>query len=310
VGVSHGALIVAGGANFPGDPPWKGGAKAWYDMGFVLPNGETTWRKFDAVLPSPRGYGASIWAPGGVICIGGVDATKCYADVFWLEWRDEKLVKHILPPLPRSMANFAAATIGSTIYVAGGNESPTATSALNRLFAMDLSHAGPRWIELEPLPGPGRILPVAAAVDGSIYVVSGASLAADAAGKPARTYLTDAYRYTPGKGWSKLADVPHAVVAAPSPATACPVGFAIFGGDDGANVNFEPKEQHPGFSRDILVYDTAKNVWCVAGQLPLGQVTTSIVPLDDKFIIPSGEIRPAVRTPVVTVATPTLEVSR
>src|ERR1019366_969557 len=35
-GVSNGAMIVAGGANFPDKKPWDGGKKLWYDTVFVL----------------------------------------------------------------------------------------------------------------------------------------------------------------------------------------------------------------------------------------------------------------------------------
>ncbi len=35
-GSHNGALIVAGGANFPGKRPWEGGAKTWHDSVFVL----------------------------------------------------------------------------------------------------------------------------------------------------------------------------------------------------------------------------------------------------------------------------------
>lgn len=35
-GVHNEALIVAGGANFPGQPSWEGGKKVWWDDIFVL----------------------------------------------------------------------------------------------------------------------------------------------------------------------------------------------------------------------------------------------------------------------------------
>ena len=35
-GVSNGALIVAGGANFPDKPEWEGGTKVWYDAIYIL----------------------------------------------------------------------------------------------------------------------------------------------------------------------------------------------------------------------------------------------------------------------------------
>src|SRR6185312_16330999 len=42
-GVSSGALIVAGGANFPGAMPWEGGQKAWHDSIFVLADAHGPW---------------------------------------------------------------------------------------------------------------------------------------------------------------------------------------------------------------------------------------------------------------------------
>ena len=57
---------------------------------------------------------------------------------------------------------------------------------------------------------------------------------------------------------------------------------------------------HPGFNRDILVYNTVTSALSVYGQLPFPtQVTTSAVPYKNGLILPSGEIRPGVRTPVI-----------
>jgi N-acetylneuraminic acid mutarotase len=35
-GVSHGALLLAGGANFPNGYPWQGGTKVWQPAIYVL----------------------------------------------------------------------------------------------------------------------------------------------------------------------------------------------------------------------------------------------------------------------------------
>ena len=46
IGVSNEALIVAGGANFPGKLPWDGGPKLYYDDAFVLirtDQGQSQW---------------------------------------------------------------------------------------------------------------------------------------------------------------------------------------------------------------------------------------------------------------------------
>ena len=39
-----GAILVAGGANFPDKKPWEGGKKVWYDTVFVL---ETAGRRME-----------------------------------------------------------------------------------------------------------------------------------------------------------------------------------------------------------------------------------------------------------------------
>ena len=91
---------------------------------------------------------------------------------------------------------------------------------------------------------------------------SGTSLAPDAAGKPVRTYLRDAYRWEPRAGWSRLADLPAAAVAAPTPAPVDAAGrLLVLGGDDGSLVSFAPLDRHPGFPGAIPAYDPRSNAW-------------------------------------------------
>src|SRR5690242_1857271 len=69
-GVSGGALVVAGGANFPQAMPWEGGRKVWYDSVFVLPEPAGAWRS-GFKLPRPVGYGVSVTTTRGILCAGG-----------------------------------------------------------------------------------------------------------------------------------------------------------------------------------------------------------------------------------------------
>jgi N-acetylneuraminic acid mutarotase len=153
---------------------------------------------------------------------------------------------------------------------------------------------------LEPWPGPERFVAVAGAFGESFYLFSGARLYTDAEGKVVREYLKDAYRFTPGKGWRRLPDLPNPTVAAPSPAPAMGGhGLLVLGGDTGAHVHLKPSDAHPGFSRDILLFDVKTEGWRKVGEMPLGSVTNSAVRWNESFVIPSGEIRPRVRTPQV-----------
>ncbi|MBI5397368.1 MAG: galactose oxidase [Verrucomicrobia bacterium] len=298
-GVSGGALIVAGGANITGDKWQDPFTKKWYDTAFVLEQPDGAWRS-GFKLPRAIGYGVSVSVDDSVICIGGSDAERHYTDVFRLTWRNGKLDATPLPALPKPCANACGALLGRTVYVAGGIETPTATAALNTFWALDLDDVKPRWRELEPWPGPERMLAIAGTQDGSFFLISGARLMADAEGKPVREFLRDAYRYTPGQGWKRISDLPRAAVAAPSPAV--PAGASrllVFTGDDGANVTFKPVERHPGFPRDVLVYDAANDSWSVAGEAPFSRATVPMVKWHDRFVIPNGEVRPRVRTPEV-----------
>jgi len=64
--------------------------------------------------------------------------------------------------------------------------------------------------------------------------------------------------------------------------------------------------EHPGFPASILSYNTVTDRWAEAGSLPLdgtfAPVTTPVVFWDGKAILPTGEIKPGVRSPQVLIA--------
>jgi len=298
-GESGGVLIVAGGANFPDKRPWQGGAKRWYDSAFALEGPDARWRS-GFRLPRPIAYGVSVTTPRGVLCIGGGDARQHYRDVFLLRWTGATITTTAMPPLPGPCAFMCGAAVGDVVYVVGGIETPDATACLNTLRTIDPSQAQPRWRELEPLPGPARILAVAGAARGGLFIFSGAALSAGADGKPVREYLRDAWRYAPDRGWKRLAEMPRPAVAAPSPAPLLAGDrLLVVSGDDGARLGFKPETQHPGFPRDVLAYDVAADAWSRAGEAPFSLATAPIAPWRDRVVIAGGEERPGYRSPGV-----------
>lgn len=297
-GVSHDALIAAGGANFPDKKPWEGGAKAWYDTVWCLDEPQGQWRAMGK-LPSARGYGLSITTDEGVLCIGGAEAAQHLSACVRLSWHDGALQIDSLPALPQPCANMTGARLGDTIYVAGGITTPTSTSAMSTFWALDLKDVKAGWKSLPTWPGRPRMLAIGAASAGSFFIAGGTDLHADEAGKPARTYLKDGYRFTPGKGWQSIADLPQASVAPPTPSPSTASGFLVLGGDDGANVNFEPKTRHPGFPHTLLAYDAANNAWSKQADLPFANVTNPTTTWRGRTMVVSGEARPGVRSPAV-----------
>ena len=304
-GTSNGVLIVAGGANFPGKKPWEGGKKVWYDSVFVLKKADGKWTTAGK-LPRPLGYGVSVAHCNEIICVGGGDAERNYADAFRLEWKDDRLVTSNLPPLPKPLANACGALVGDNLYVAGGQESPSDTSTSNALYRIDLAAAKPSWVQLQACPGGGRILAVAAGFDGAFWMVGGVDLFSGKGGLPERRYLKDAYRYDPGKGWKRIADLPHAVTAAPSPAPTDALGFYILGGDDGSQIGIDPSK-HRGFNQTILRYDLKADKWIDSGTVVWPRVTVPCVAWEKSWVLPGGEIHPGVRSPDVVCFTPEMK---
>ncbi|MEQ2006336.1 MAG: hypothetical protein ABMA26_06030, partial [Limisphaerales bacterium] len=240
--------------------------------------------------------------------VGGSDADGHRAEVFELiigrsgpnSRDDSPFVWHKpLPSLPRPVANMSGALLGDTLFIAGGIEKPDSTSALKTFYALDLAAKQPAWRELEPWPGPARMLAVAAAQDGSFFLVSGTDLSADPDGKPVRTYLKDGYRFTPGNGWKRIADLPRFAVAAPSPApTFGATQFLVMSGDDAAQLTVKPTE-HKGFPKSVLAYDTRANRWTEAALAPAPRVTVPTVQWNGAWLVVSGEQKPGIRSPEV-----------
>jgi N-acetylneuraminic acid mutarotase len=293
-GVANDSLLVAGGANFPDAPPWKGGKKTWYDTVYLLSETNSDW-KIVGKLPRPLGYGVSITTREGVVCIGGSDAQRHYADCFLLKVNAGKLEVKPLPSLPVPLANAAGALVADTIYLAGGSREPGEQSASAALYALNLTASSKAWTNLAPCPGKARILPLAASLDGDFYLAGGAALE-KTNGAVGRVYLRDTWRFRPGAGWKKLSDLPSACVAAPSPAPVLGGQLYVLSADDGSARDFQPIENHPGFPRTILTFDSTKASWSEAGELPAPRVTAPVVFWRGGFVVPSGEMRPGVRS--------------
>ncbi len=297
VGTSNGALLIAGGANFPDKKPWEGGKKVWYDTVFVLEPAGKEW-KVAGKQPMALAYGVSVTQGDSVVCVGGSDAARHYSDAYRLEWKDHTLVTVQLPSLPMALANTCGALVGETLYLAGGQESPEAGVTSKAAWRIDLSSRAPAWERIDDCPGSGRMLAVATSFDGAFWMMGGVDLVRNSSGQSERCYLKDAYRYDEGKGWSRVVDLPRPVVGAPSPAPADARGFYVFGGDDGSQVG-TPPDQHVGFSKHILCYDKHAANWVEVGESPAPRVTVPLVVWNGAWVVVSGEARPGVRSPEV-----------
>jgi sialidase-1 len=319
VGECNGAVLFAGGANFPDAPPWRGGKKVFSDRAYLLTN-ENRWPASPTRLPQPIAYGATISTDRGVIMIGGCNGSQCSAEVTRATWDGSGTLKFTaLPSLPHPVAFATAALVGNTIYVIGGQQTVADAKSMADVIALDLSKEGStdfRWQAITPLPGAPRILAVSVAqvVNGrpSLFVFSGRNVQA---GQPTEL-LSDAYRLDViSESWQSLPpiliDGSHRCIMAGNAVATDDGGILLLGGDAGETFAQAEKlqdkqelarlfESHPGFSTSVIRYDPARATYSVVGEMPHpSPVTTPCVVLRNEVILASGEARAGIRTPKV-----------
>lgn len=290
----EGKLLLAGGANFPNAKPWEGGKKEWYSGVYQLDKSQLSWELIGH-LPRPLGYGVSATYRGQLICVGGSDANQHYADTFSLEMKQSILTCKELPALPKTIANASGALVGSTLFVVGGQETPTSTTALRELWSLDLSQTDSVWKMEMPIPGAGRILSTCGTKGEQLFVFGGVELF-ETNGVVKRKYLRDAYAFRPGEGWQQIADIPHPLAASASPAPTWKNKLFLVSGDDGAQVGkFSP--EHRGFPNSVWAYDVEKNDWTETDVTPAPRVTLPSVQIGADVYFLSGEKTPGIRSP-------------
>ena len=302
-GVLEGQLLVAGGANFPDAKPWEGGKKKWHRVVYCLTKGNNQWRLVGE-LPNELAYGGSVSLREGIVLIGGSDAERHYSDVWLMRMNGDQVQFKKGPSLPVPLATFAATVLDNRIYVIGGASEPGEKSASSQMYSLELNARGfdasATWREEASIPGGGRILPNIATLGKELFVFGGAALE-ESEGKTRRRYLSDAWRWNRATGWKQVADMPFPLAASPVPSPALgPSHFLVLGGDDGSKAGFQPVEQHPGFNNNLLAYHSVTDTWTTFGTIDQPAVTTGVVRWGDAWVIPSGEIRPGVRTPRVS----------
>ena len=300
-GVDNDALIVAGGANFP-QPIWES-EKQWVDTIHVLvKNADGYQWKEGGKLPRPVAYGASVSTSRGVLCLGGCDAENVFTDAYFLTWNGESVKTAPCASLPEPVAYAQAAILGNKVYLVAGQSDTGLSSAGKKVWTLDLSQPGDlkdaKWTELPNLPGPTRAFhQVAVQHDGfreAIYVIGGRR---EEAGET--QFLRDVWQFVPETNtWRQRSDAPQVIMAG----EAIGIGQShifVLGGADESNWGKadELKDDHPGFPKDILAYHTITDTWTRAGEMPENQVTTTAVRWGDSVIVPSGEVRPRVRSP-------------
>lgn len=318
-GVTGKYLLAAGGANFPDGYPWEGGKKRWYrDIYSIEIENPQAWRKLPISLPHAMGYGVyGSWHDMFLIAGGETGPTpeeppdkpvRILNKVFAIKHEHDNFSIIQLPPLPKPLKDSCGTVVGDFLLVFGGISDTSDTKASAELLVLNLKNLNQGWQKGPALPAPGRVQAVAATDEKFFYIFSGIEIEVDSTGKPARKmpYLTDAWRMEIGNNpmqstWQRLPDIPAERAAAPSPAWFFNHQIAIPGGADSAR-HRQPQKDHPGWSGDMLIFNTLKEKWEIRKnqfQPKQARVTAPGISFQDKYVIISGEKSPGMRSPEI-----------
>lgn len=330
-GTHQEVIILAGGANFPYRPPWKGGEKHWSSDITVLKKtgNDYVWvSSGEHKLPKPLAYGASVSTSIGVILIGGENKSGVQKDVIRLSWdtKKQELSFQALPDLPWPISYASAVVLKDVIYVIGSHDS----NPEGIFLSMDLNDSNPEWRSLPTWPGPRRTnAGLAVQTDGEsekLFLFGGRNKGKDGVSE----VYSDTYSFDPSRQiWKKLAPIQlnNGKEVPLSAFSIYPIGsghILLIGGvspepfntlerfqsllsekqisqheiDSLINKRDSLLENHPGFNKSILAYHTVTNSWTQLEDIPfVSPVNSIIVPFQKSGFLISGEIFPGHRTP-------------
>lgn len=323
-GVHNDVLLIAGGANFPGAMPWLGGKKKYYDDVYVLKKAKGSLVNYSSLkLPFSIAYSATCSTPNGILSVGGENENGISDKAFFIEWnaKNETINIKELPNLPFAVTNASVVFNSHKIYIAGGE---TSTSVSNNFLVLDLKEMKAGWKWLPPLPKPVShtvMLVQTNAEQESIYIIGGRKRNS---GSTSDLYPSTLQFNLKTAQWTEKKSLPYALSAGTGIATG-DNHILLFGGDAGetfhkteelmAAISKEKDEErkkklidektklqstHPGFCRQIFLYDSKKDSWkkldCIPFDVP---VTTTAIQWNGEVLIPSGEIKAGVRTPKI-----------
>lgn len=318
-GVHNNMLLVAGGSAFPGGKPWEGGQKYFSDVILVYEQNSEGINLLDITsrLPVALCEGASVSIPQGVLCIGGLSKDGLSKKVFLLTWNGSSVDISEYPDLPMAVKSPAAAVIENTVYVVGGESK---TGASNQFLSLDITNPKNNWQKLPDFPLTVSGAAAVAQMDGeevSLHLFGGRAKTKD---KITTSFYSHVFCYRPSLGkWEQKQDMAYPVALS----AAAPVGAShiiLVGGDSGETFNgveqainaMQSGEEtarqlrdslwvnHPGFNSKVMVYNTVTDKWFEENDWEgASSAVAPAVVWNDAVVIPGGEIRPAIRTPLL-----------
>ena len=321
-GIIGGQLLIGGGNNFPAGLPWEGGTKKYYNDVFVYGiKNDTIIHTGSFKLPSSIAYAAIAQTPDKIMYAGGENETGAINTVYSIQKKHGASGFQVItwPSLPEAFTNAVAVATNAALYVFGGANGKGISSKVWALY-FDKLTAG--WKHVSDMPQPTTFA-AASLLQGQVYIMGGRCKGADGISK----IYNHVFAWDiENNAWHEKAKLPEAVSAATA-ITTNDSSIIFIGGDKSvifhevellaAKINATSdttikkeltaiknnlQKTHPGFSKDVLKYNSVSNTWGTYAQLSFtAPVTTHAFINNNKIYVPAGEIKPGIRSPKIWV---------
>lgn len=284
-GILDGALVVAGGANFPEKSLLEGGPKRVYQDIWMLREGE--WQHA-GLLPDSTAYGATFSLQGKLLFVGGNVCGATSAQV--VEFSADGV--RALDPLPFPVEQAGWTQNAGELFLVGGtNGSPV------------LRCKDGVWSQIASLPQP-LVQPVAYWADGRLYVWGGFN---------PETLLASDQGYCLNletREWGDAPAIPDGGTFTGATGAMLPDGrLVVVGGVNRAvfekALHNTPEDRIPYLSQDpswykfrsaVYVFDGA--AWKLLGEAPEAALAgPGVVSAGSVVYVTGGELKPGVRSP-------------
>jgi solute:Na+ symporter, SSS family len=311
IGISNGALIIAGGADGSYHDSEYNGLR---DNIFVLTKNEeqdalkTSYEwKHGFHLDAPLAYGASATTDRGLLCLGGSDGNNTTDTVFLLYWdaANGAVQKEKLTPLPQACNKGFAAVIGATAYFMSCQPNGDMRTLENNFWSLDLSVKNAEWQKLPSLPRIAlqqtQIIAQHNGETNCIYAIGGQSHIEQKSQAPKIDGGLEVWEFNPQHyersmkskkkiaPWKKRSDAPASF--SESPAAAFGQGFIfVFDGEakyDSKN-NALSDTKTAAHQNRAFVYHTITDTWIDGGGLPTPLADAPAVLWQDQIVVASA----------------------
>jgi len=315
-------LIIAGGNNFPAGLPWEGGTKKYYKNAYVYAIKNDTLINYVLFkLPYNVAYPAVAQLKDGIVYAGGENETGPINAVYSIQKSSGTGGFDVItwPNLPEALTSAVAVATNSAVYVFGGANSKGVS---DKVWALYFNNVKAGWKHVSNMPQ-STAFAAASLLKGQIYIMGGRCKGANGISKIYNQVFTwDIANNT----WYEKSPLPQTVSAATA-VTLNDSSILFIGGDKtvifhevellaariAATADTAIKNEltaiknnlqktHPGFSKEVLRYNSESNTWGPYAQLSFtAPVTTHAFINNNKIYLPVGEIKPGIRTPKIWV---------